>query len=1022
MHQMKQTIAGLLLTLALAVGYAQPPPRVMARVEDEIRDAIREKNIPGMSVVIVRDGKTLIRNYGLADRERQLPVTDQTLFELGSCSKAFTALAVLKLAAERRLSLDDAVTRHIPWFRAVYDNEPQPITLRQLLHHTSGIPWHTIARIPEGNTPDMLEKTVRELSGVQLARVPGSAYEYATVGYDILGQVVQQAANRPFEAYVEEEVLRPLGLENTSVGKGRAGLPEAAGYKVGFFRPRRYQAPRFRGNAPAGYVVSNAADMARWLRLQLGQPGPGLGHLIEQAHRKDESVAPHGAASYGYGWEVSLKGDGVVSHGGLNPNYTAYVGFIRAKGIGVAILTNSNNNYAATLGERILYQLAGRTPEADFPPAGSDDKTFSVVAIASGIYGVVAACYLAWIVAGVFAGKRRYQPLTARAGLQMAGVLGLVVPALYGIYLLPEAQAHFTWKAAVVWSPVSLPAMAVLLAGAIVVSYAGWGVARAFPAPGRYREKVPQLVVLSLLAGLSNMLLIMLITSAVTSQAELKYLLFYFGLTFLIYIAGRKVVQTALTGITLDIICELRVSLLGSMFATSYQHFGEIERGRLYATLNDDTNTLGNSATVIIGLATSAITVTVAFAYLATIAFWATLLIVLLIAAITAVYQMANLRAMPLFEEARNTGNKYMTFLNNLLDGYQELSLHQHKKGLYKAAINQVTDQFRSKSLAGQMAFINAFMVGESLLLVTLATVAFLLPLVFPAVQDHTLLSFIIVLLYLIGPVNGILNAIPQVARLRIAWKRIDDLRKELPATDPSAPGGPDPARPAALRCYEARGVRFDYARTGTEEGDFSVGPVSLHLEAGEVLFITGGNGSGKTTLCRMLTGLYAPREGEICIDGEPVDAHRLGEYFSVVYNPHHLFDKLYGINAVEQAGRISHYLERLHLSGKVAIDAEGRYSTTRLSTGQKKRLALLQCYLDDRPIYLFDEWAAEQDPQYRRIFYQQLIPEMKAAGKIVIAITHDDHYFDVADKVLKLDRGKVELFMEKTSSYQAQP
>jgi putative pyoverdin transport system ATP-binding/permease protein len=118
----------------------------------------------------------------------------------------------------------------------------------------------------------------------------------------------------------------------------------------------------------------------------------------------------------------------------------------------------------------------------------------------------------------------------------------------------------------------------------------------------------------------------------------------------------------------------------------------------------------------------------------------------------------------------------------------------------------------------------------------------------------------------------------------------------------------------------------------------------------------------------------------------------------------------LYSVNVEEKIQEIDHYLGLLHLKGKVAI-AGDRYSTLELSSGQRKRLALLQCYLEDSPIYLFDEWAADQDPEYRNFFYRTLLPEMKSAGKIIIAITHDDHYFDVADKVLKMKMGKVELY-----------
>jgi ABC-type siderophore export system fused ATPase/permease subunit len=160
-----------------------------------------------------------------------------------------------------------------------------------------------------------------------------------------------------------------------------------------------------------------------------------------------------------------------------------------------------------------------------------------------------------------------------------------------------------------------------------------------------------------------------------------------------------------------------------------------------------------------------------------------------------------------------------------------------------------------------------------------------------------------------------------------------------------------------------------------------------------------------------LLTGLYTPDKGRILINDESLKEDQLSEYFSVVFSPAYLFQKLYKVNTENRAEETNRYLELLDLGDKLEI-VNNRYSTIRLSGGQRKRLALLQCYLEDSPIYLFDEWAADQDPEYRNFFYRTLLPEMKRQGKIVIAITHDEHYFDVADRVLKMKQGKLENIM----------
>jgi putative ATP-binding cassette transporter len=186
---------------------------------------------------------------------------------------------------------------------------------------------------------------------------------------------------------------------------------------------------------------------------------------------------------------------------------------------------------------------------------------------------------------------------------------------------------------------------------------------------------------------------------------------------------------------------------------------------------------------------------------------------------------------------------------------------------------------------------------------------------------------------------------------------------------------------------------------------------VDLTLHPGEALFLIGGNGSGKTTLAKLLIGLYAPEEGEIRLDGRLVTEETRDEYlqrFSVVFYDFFLFDRLFGVDPGHLRAHGGDYLARLQLDRKVRLEGD-RLSTLDLSQGQRKRLALLAAYLEDRPIHVFDEWASDQDPTFKEVFYHQLLPELKARGKTVVVITHDDHYFDAADRIVKLEQGRVE-------------
>ena len=211
------------------------------------------------------------------------------------------------------------------------------------------------------------------------------------------------------------------------------------------------------------------------------------------------------------------------------------------------------------------------------------------------------------------------------------------------------------------------------------------------------------------------------------------------------------------------------------------------------------------------------------------------------------------------------------------------------------------------------------------------------------------------------------------------------------------------------IESVKLEGVKFRYESDNQDEKPFTVGPIDLEVKKGEALFIIGGNGSGKTTLAKLLTGLYVPGEGTVKINGQQVTDAKLGEYYSTVHSDFWLFEKLYAIDTLEKKEEIRNYLKQLELADKVEVQ-DNRYTTIRLSGGQRKRLALMQCFLEDRPIFLFDEFAANQDPEFRKYFYRELFKELKAQGKIIIAITHDDHFFDVADKIIKLDFGKLDI------------
>nr|WP_295871860.1 cyclic peptide export ABC transporter [uncultured Chitinophaga sp.] len=995
-------LTGLLCSVACSQQKAAGP--LLDQAEREVKTLMKAGGIPGLSMVIIDSGRQIIKTYGYADIQHGTKVGENTLFQLGSCSKAFTALAAMKLIASGQINPDTAITAYIPWFQARYKEKPVPITVRQLVHHTSGIPWQTITAIPVSHRADALTQTVEAIAGISLKRRPGSAYEYATVNYDILALIIQRVTGQSFETYLENNVFRPLQLSSTTIGVPADSNLMATGYKLSFFRPVRYNAPVFRGNNAAGYVISNAVDMAAWLQFQMGTGDTALYRLAAATHQRDETVPLHDMSAYAMGWEVSLRGNNEIYHSGANPNFTAYVAFRPGSKRAVAVMTNSNSGYTVVIGEAVMKILSGEKVKKTFDPGDGNDRVYAIVSFIFAFYILIASVLFLKMLTDIFRKRRLFEKPSVAEMKKVLMSLVAILPFLYGLYIFPLAMAGSTWNIFFVWNAGSLPWMVTLLIAAVVLSYIIFYTGLCFPERNGFKKIFPQMLLMSILSGVANILVIILITSALDANIRLRYQVFYYLLALALYLCGRRFVQINLIRFSRNLIYELRIKLINRIFATSYQKFEQVDAGRVYTTINDDIETIGGTADHFIIVMTSFFTITGAFLYMASIAFWTTILAVLLILAISLVYYFVSKNTNRYFEEARDTRNVFVQYIHGMVDGFKELSMHQRKKNEYQQDIVVTAGKYRNRIITANIRFANAFMIGESMLILLLGLVVFAMPRLFPDVQHGTIMNFVIVILYLIGPIDSMLSSVPAIMQLKVAWRRIQHFIAEIPANLGAERG--QYAVPQAVDSIRLDRIQFRYKGSG-QEGHFEVGPVDLEIRRGEICFVIGGNGSGKTTLAKLLTGLYEPDAGRILINNKEVSSSELSEHFSTVFSPAVLFKKLYAIDAAQKGDQVAEYLKLLGLTQKVTI-LDNSYSTISLSSGQRKRLALLQCYLEDAPVYLFDEWASDQDPEYRSFFYRTLLPAMKAAGKIVIAITHDEHYFNAADKILKLEQGKV--------------
>jgi len=196
------------------------------------------------------------------------------------------------------------------------------------------------------------------------------------------------------------------------------------------------------------------------------------------------------------------------------------------------------------------------------------------------------------------------------------------------------------------------------------------------------------------------------------------------------------------------------------------------------------------------------------------------------------------------------------------------------------------------------------------------------------------------------------------------------------------------------------------------EESNFNIGPITLEIFSNEVLMINGGNGSGKSTLFKLIVGLYQPVSGLLNFKGQQVSETTVDEFrsnFSCYFTDSPVFDDLGFIKSESVLTKAKELVKELEIEDKTSVSEGLTIQDTNLSHGQRGRLNLLRMLLEDKSIYFFDEWAANQDVHFKEKFYKEIIPSLKKEGKTIVLISHDDKYYDIADRIVTLRNGQID-------------
>jgi cyclic peptide transporter len=432
---------------------------------------------------------------------------------------------------------------------------------------------------------------------------------------------------------------------------------------------------------------------------------------------------------------------------------------------------------------------------------------------------------------------------------------------------------------------------------------------------------------------------------------------------------------------------------------------------RIQTAILSDVGSLTNASMSIIGVFISSIMTISCLAYLASISF--VLFLITLTIAITgaSVYffsAKANTRYMT---QSRKLENKFQANFNAVLNGIREIFIEPKKgKFIYEHKVVPNANESYRYDTTAITGLLNNQITGQILFYILITSVLLYFSVVLK-ISPANIVSFVFTLIYLLGSIESIMVQLPVLMRAGVAGDHLESLKRELEEANFQ---NPIPVSNRFIHTFNEINVRQLEYHYSDDDKAFSIGPIDFSIQKGQTVFIYGGNGSGKTTFIHSFLGLRFPSGGDICVNGVIVNESNYAEYkglFAVVFSDFYLFDEILS-EEHQDVAKWNYYMELFEVEKKVSVH-DKHFSTVDLSTGQRKRLALITALMEEKPVLVLDEWAADQDPLFRKKFYTEIIPLLNSRGTTILAITHDDKYFDCADKLFKMDEGRLK---EETS------
>ncbi len=531
------------------------------------------------------------------------------------------------------------------------------------------------------------------------------------------------------------------------------------------------------------------------------------------------------------------------------------------------------------------------------------------------------------------------------------------------------------------------------------------------------KEEKNKLVGMAVLTGLSTTAIIGVINLAAENIQEtlvdFRYLTL-FTIAIILFILSQRYIFRQTSQVFENIVFRFRTRIAKKIESTELRVLEMIGKSNIYNKMTQRSSEISQMGAGVTASFQSAIMTFFIILYVAFISFPAFLLTVVIISVGVYIYLQKQQRALELINQSNQKEVEMFDSITDLIEGFKQIKLNKEKREEVSDDVKEVTTSVRDIKIETFDINSDNYIFAQVFFYILVGAIVFLLPVLVESYYEG-ISSVATAILFVIGPLSTVVAGIPAYAMANIAVKEIYQLEMELDQYNGNHFGSKRKAQHEfETKFYPFKeiafsDITFEY-NTLHGEPAFGVGPLNFEIHNNELLFIVGGNGSGKSTVLKLLTGLYYPDSGSISVDGNIIkrtaNAQSYRDLFSAIFSDFHLFKKLYAVQDLDEEA-IQNLLELMQLEKKTFFKKD-RFTNLDLSTGQRKRLALLIAMLEDKPIYIFDEWAADQDPEFRHFFYDKILPDLQSAGKTIIAVTHDDAYFDVADRIMKLDMGKM--------------